>query len=125
MPRAAADQYKGDWIAILSLVHQLALSQFSVCHCSFGLQEPEHRMSVPLVDAALALMRLSTEKFFVLLSLFVTFLVFRIPPQSAAYLIRLNARISSAFARLIVYSFPAVCWSYGAGFVFSTFVSGQ
>eukprot|EP00878_Enallax_costatus_P010980 GHUV01011468.1.p1 GENE.GHUV01011468.1~~GHUV01011468.1.p1 ORF type:complete len:683 (+),score=193.36 GHUV01011468.1:1250-3298(+) len=87
------------------------------------MREPEHCMSVPLIDAALALMRLSTEKFFVLLSLYVTFLVFRIPPKPAAYLINLNARISSAFARLIVYSFPAVCWAYGAGFIFSTFVS--
>eukprot|EP00878_Enallax_costatus_P042513 GHUV01049896.1.p1 GENE.GHUV01049896.1~~GHUV01049896.1.p1 ORF type:complete len:141 (+),score=25.64 GHUV01049896.1:56-424(+) len=89
------------------------------------MREPEHCMSVPLIDAALALMRLSTEKFFVLLSLYVTFLVFRIPPKPAAYLINLNARISSAFARLIVYSFPAVCWAYGAGFIFSTFVSGM
>lgn len=82
-------------------------------------------MTIPLVEAALALMRLSTEKFFVLVSLYVAFLMFRIPPRSAAIVINFNARISSAFARLILYSFPAVCWVYGAGFIFSTFVSGE
>jgi hypothetical protein len=25
--------------------------------------------------------------------------------------------------QVILYSFPAVCWLYGAGFIFSTFVS--
>jgi hypothetical protein len=74
---------------------------------------------------ALALMRLSTEKFFVLLSLYVAFLLFRVPPRAAAALVVLNARASSAFARLILYSFPAVCWMYGAGFTFSMFVSGE
>jgi hypothetical protein len=74
---------------------------------------------------ALALMRLSTEKFFVLLSLYVAFLLFRVPPRAAAALVALNARASSAAARLILYSFPAVCWVYGAGFTFSTFVSGE
>lgn len=81
-------------------------------------------MTIPLVEVALALMRLSTEKFFVLMSLYVAFLLFRVPPRPAAYVIALNAKISSAFARLILYSFPAVCWLYGAGFIFSTFVSG-
>jgi hypothetical protein len=89
------------------------------------LQEPEHRATIPLVEMALALMRLSTEKFFVLLSLYVAFLLFRVPPRAAAALVALNARASSAFARLILYSFPAVCWVYGAGFTFSTFVSGE
>lgn len=70
-------------------------------------------------------MRLSTEKFFVLLSLYVAFLLYRVPPRFAARLISLNARVSSAFARLILYSFPAVCWVYGAGFTFSTVVSGE
>ncbi|WIA09118.1 hypothetical protein OEZ85_008530 [Tetradesmus obliquus] len=87
------------------------------------MQEPQHRATIPLVEMALALMRLSTEKFFVLLSLYVAFLLFRVPPRAAAALVALNARASSAFARLILYSFPAVCWVYGAGFTFSTFVS--
>lgn len=68
-------------------------------------------------------MRLSTEKLFVLLSLYVAFLLFRVPPPQVAWLIGINARISNAFARLVLYSFPCICWCYGAGFVFSTLVS--
>lgn len=82
-------------------------------------------MSIPLIEAALALMRLSTEKFFVLLSLYVSFLLFRVPPPQVAKLIGLNARISNAFARLVLYSFPCVCWLYGAGFTFSMLVSRE
>ena len=70
-------------------------------------------------------MRLSTEKFFVLLSLYVAFLLFRTPPPYVAALISINARVSNAFARLVLYSFPMVCWVYGAGMVFSTLVSGE
>lgn len=87
-------------------------------------QDPNHRLSIPLIEAALALMRLSTEKFFVLLSLYVAFLLFRIPPPAVATLISVNARISNAFARLVLYSFPCVCWVYGAGVVFSALVTG-
>jgi len=70
-------------------------------------------------------MRLSTEKYFVLLSLYVAFILFRTPPRQAAALVAFNARVSGAFARLILYTFPAVCWVYGAGLIFSTFVSGR
>jgi hypothetical protein len=87
------------------------------------VQDPNHRLSIPLIEAALALMRLSTEKFFVLLSLYVAFLLFKTPPPAVARLIGLNARISNAFARLVLYSFPCVCWVYGAGITFSTLVS--
>ena len=69
-------------------------------------------------------MRLSCEKFFVLLSLFVVYLVFREPPTAAIWLVQMNGRLSNLFQRVILYSFPAVCWIYGAGFIFSTFVSG-
>eukprot|EP00775_Hariotina_reticulata_P013637 gene13637-13760_t len=89
----------------------------------FRMQDPQHRGTIPLVEIALALMRLSTEKFFVLLSLYVAFILFRTPPRHAAALVAFNARVSGAFARLILYTFPAVCWVYGAGFIFSTFVS--
>jgi len=89
------------------------------------VQDPQHRLSVPLIEAALALMRLSTEKFFVLLSLYVSFLLFRIPPRYVATLVWVNARVSNALARLVLYSFPMVCWVYGAGVVFSTIVSGE
>lgn len=68
-------------------------------------------------------MRLSCEKYFVLISVFVSYLLFREPPRAARALIRLNSRLSTAFQKVILYSFPAVCWVYGAGFIFSTFVS--
>lgn len=93
-----------------------------VC-CPPPVQDPAHRSSIPLIEAALAVMRLSTEKLFVLLSLYVAFLLFRVPPPQVARLIGINARISNAFARLVLYSFPCICWCYGAGFVFSTLVS--
>lgn len=89
----------------------------------FRMQDPAHRGSIPLIEAALAVMRLSSEKLFVLLSLYVAFLLFRVPPPQVARLIGINARISNAFARLVLYSFPCICWCYGAGFVFSTLVS--
>lgn len=80
---------------------------------------------MPLIEAALAVMRLSTEKFFVLLSLYVAFLLFRTPPPAVARLISITARVSNAFARMVLYTFPCVCWVYGAGFVFSSLVSGE
>jgi hypothetical protein len=89
------------------------------------LQADDHRALIPLVESALALMRLSCEKFFVLLSLFVVYLIFREPPAPAIWLVQMNGRLSNLFQRVILYSFPAVCWIYGAGFIFSTFVSGE
>lgn len=44
-------------------------------------------------------------------------------PRPARLLIRLIARVSSAFQRVILFAFPAVCWLYNAGLVFSLFVS--
>ena len=35
----------------------------------------------------------------------------------------LNPRPFMTSSQVILYSFPAVCWVYGAGFIFSTFVS--
>ncbi|KAK9906901.1 hypothetical protein WJX75_009933 [Coccomyxa subellipsoidea] len=84
----------------------------------------EHRELIPLVEVALAIMRLSCEKFFVLISVLASYLMFRDDvPRGARMLIRLNHRLSTLFQRVILYSFPAICWLYGAGFVFSTFVS--
>jgi hypothetical protein len=77
------------------------------------------------VEAALAVMRLSCEKFPVLLSLYVAHLLFWEPPPWAAALVAFNGRLSSAWQRVVLLSFPAVCWVYGAGVVFSTFVSGE
>uniref|UniRef100_A0A7R9VBC0 RING-type domain-containing protein n=1 Tax=Chlamydomonas euryale TaxID=1486919 RepID=A0A7R9VBC0_9CHLO len=87
------------------------------------MQDPEHTALVPLVESALAVMRLSCEKYFVLLSVFVSYLLFSEPPPAARAMIRINARLSTIVQKVILYSFPAVCWVYGAGFVFSTFVS--
>lgn len=78
---------------------------------------------IPVVESALAIMRLSCEKFFVLLSVFVTYLLFRRPPWPARIFVRFISRVSSTFQKVILYSFPAVCWLYGAGFFFSMFVS--
>jgi len=87
------------------------------------MEDLEHVALIPLVESALAVMRLSCEKFFVLLSVFVSYLLFREPPRLARVIIRLNSRLSTIFQKVILYSFPAVCWIYGAGFIFSTFVS--
>lgn len=86
------------------------------------MQDAEHRALIPLVESALAVMRLSCEKFFVLVTLFVAYLLFRQPPAAAWWLIHLNGWLSMAFQRVILYSFPAICWIYGAGVVFSSFV---
>lgn len=88
-------------------------------------QTPRHRTLIPLVEAALAVMRLSCEKFPVLLSLYVAHLLFWEPPPWAAALVAFNGRLSGAWQRVVLLSFPAVCWVYGAGVVFSTFVSGE
>lgn len=79
------------------------------------MQDAGHVALIPLVESALAVMRLSCEKFFVLVSMYTAYLAFRHPPRPARALIRLNAHISAAFQRVILYSFPAVCWIYGAG----------
>eukprot|EP00798_Chlamydomonas_sp_ICE-L_P023003 gene23003-30195_t len=87
------------------------------------MSDPEHMTLIPLVESALAIMRLSCEKYFVLVSVFVSYILFRDPPTAARIIIRINSRLSKAFQKVILYSFPAVCWIYGAGFIFSTFVS--
>ena len=63
------------------------------------------------------------EHFLLLLQVFVGYLLFRDPPPGVQRLIVGVARLSHVFQRAILYAFPAVCWSYGAGFVFSSFVS--
>lgn len=107
------------------------------------MTDPEHLRLIPLVEAALALMRLSCEKFFVLVSVYVSYLLFRDPPGEAMrFMIRLNARYATArcsdnknsqkhvthrlsmyIQKTILYCFPAICWVYNAGFIFSSFVS--
>ncbi|KAJ9531640.1 hypothetical protein QJQ45_021763 [Haematococcus lacustris] len=88
------------------------------------MQDPEHIALIPLVESALAVMRLSCEKFFVLLAVYVAHLLYQEQPsQGMRTFIRVIAGMSTTFQRVVLYSFPAVCWVYGAGFVFSTFVS--
>lgn len=71
------------------------------------MTDPEHLRLIPLVEAALALMRLSCEKFFVLVSVYVSYLLFRDPPGEAMrFMIRLNARYASCLrAHSFIYSF--------------------
>ncbi len=87
------------------------------------MQDVRHMDLIPLVESALAVMRLSCEKYFVLISVFVSYLLFPDPPPLARMIIRLNSRLSTIFQKVILFSFPAVCWVYSAGFIFSTFVS--
>lgn len=61
----------------------------------------EHRELIPLVEIALAIMRLSCEKFFVLISVLASYLIFRDDvPRSARLLIRLNHKLSTLFQRV-------------------------
>ncbi|KXZ41740.1 hypothetical protein GPECTOR_299g810 [Gonium pectorale] len=86
-------------------------------------EDPEHRSLIPLVESALAIMRLSCEKYFVLLAIYLAFLLFRDAPRPARAVIRIVARVSATFQKVILFAFPAVCWLYNAGIIFSIFVS--
>ncbi|KAL4437436.1 hypothetical protein ABPG75_004575 [Micractinium tetrahymenae] len=94
-------------------------------HCAEleRMRSPEHHRLIPLVEASLAIMRLSCERFFSLLAVFLGFLLFRDPPPAAQVAIRVVAAFAAVFQRMVLYSFPAICWAYGAGALFSCFVS--
>jgi hypothetical protein len=65
------------------------------------MQDKEHMELIPLVEVALAIMRLSCEKFFVLISVLAAYLIFRDDvPWLARVLIRVNHRISMLFQRV-------------------------
>ena len=65
------------------------------------MRSAEHRELIPLVEAALAVMRLACEKFFVLVSVLAAYLLFRDDvPRPARALIRLNHRLSTLFQRV-------------------------
>ena len=83
----------------------------------------EHRSLIPLIEIALAIMRLSCEKWFSLVAVFVSYVVFGDPPVHAREYIKIVAIACRIFQHCILLSFPAVCWVYGAGFLFSTFAS--
>lgn len=83
----------------------------------------EHKNLVPLVELALAIMRLSCERWFSLMAVFTSFIIFRDPPAYVQKYIRILATMCRLFQQTIIMSFPAVCWGYGAGFLFSMFAS--
>lgn len=83
----------------------------------------EHKRLVPLVEMALAIMRLSCERWFSLMAVFTSFIIFRDPPEYVQQYIRILATMCRVFQQTIIMSFPAVCWGYGAGFLFSMFAS--
>ncbi|KAL4855121.1 hypothetical protein ACK3TF_004343 [Chlorella vulgaris] len=87
------------------------------------MRSTDHHRLIPLVEVSLAIMRLSCERFFSLLAVYLSFLVFRDPPPLAQRVARGIAAITSTFQLLVLYSFPAICWAYGAGPLFSSFVS--
>ena len=61
----------------------------------------EHKELVPLVEVSLAIMRLACEKFFVLISVLATYLLFRDEaPRPARLIICLNHRLSVLFQRV-------------------------
>ncbi|RMZ56490.1 hypothetical protein APUTEX25_001337, partial [Auxenochlorella protothecoides] len=87
------------------------------------MRDQGHRRLFPLVELALCIMRLSCERFFTLLAVWAGYLAFRDPPAPARRAIVTVARLAAAFQRAVLLAFPAVCWVYDAGIVFSTFAS--
>lgn len=87
------------------------------------MSNPRHVHNLPLIEIALAIMRLSCEKFFVLASVYCAFLIFREPPLWVRHIISTIAKVSDAFQTIILMTFPALCWYYNAGKIFSTFVT--
>jgi len=83
----------------------------------------DHKQLVPLVEGALAIMRLSCERWFPLVAVLLSFVVFWDPPRFVLRYIRFLAKTCRIFKQGILLSFPAVCWGYGAGVVFSTFAT--
>ena len=76
------------------------------------MQHPRHRELVRVVEAALAVMRLSCERYFVLLSVLATYLLFRDRvPRVARQLIRLNHQLCRLFQRVSARGspMPRVC----------------
>lgn len=63
-------------------------------------QDPAHRSLIPLVEGALAIMRLSCEKYFVLMAIYVSYLLFRGTPLPARLIIKLVARVCGVFQKV-------------------------
>ena len=63
--------------------------------------DPRHVELIPLVESALAVMRLSCEKFFVLVAVLVGYLMFRVPPRAARAAIKAVSRLSTIFQKVL------------------------
>ncbi len=60
-----------------------------------------HKELVPLAETTLAILRLSCERFFMLISVFVAYLLFRARvPRCLRAVIRLNHRLSKIFQKV-------------------------
>lgn len=80
-----------------------------------------HRRFALALELVLVAMRLSCEGFFVLAATYAAYLL-RGPPRLLAAVIRAMSALSLTL-QCALSVFPAVCWVYGAGPIFSTFVS--
>lgn len=78
------------------------------------MDAPERALLLPLIEASLALMRLSCERLLVLGSLFVAYVLFRVPPAPARALVRLNGFLSSSFETVILCRLVGVWGGDGA-----------
>ena len=85
--------------------------------------DPGHRNTLVLVELALTVMRLSCEKLFVLTLTYLLYVTLHRLPTRARLLLQVVGRIHRVFIKLILCTFPLVCWFYGAGMWFSLFVS--
>lgn len=104
--------------------HKLAGNLFKHAQEISRMQSPHYQELTMCVEAALTIMRLSCEQYFTLISVFAAYLFYRQRPSPfARRIIWLNHRVSNIFKKAILYSFPAICWLYGAGIIFSSFAS--
>lgn len=65
------------------------------------MESPGHKELVPLAETTLAILRLSCERFFMLISVFVAYLIYRgRVPRWLKTVIRINHRLSKAFQKV-------------------------
>eukprot|EP00892_Ulva_mutabilis_P011458 jgi/Ulvmu1/8685/UM047_0025.1 len=85
------------------------------------MRHGRHQRFALALELVLVAMRLSCEGFFVLAATYAAYLL-RAPPRLLAAAIRAMSSVS-LLLQCALSIFPAVCWVYGAGPIFSTFVS--
>jgi hypothetical protein len=86
------------------------------------MRTPQRRRAAAAAHAAVVAVRLSYEAFFVAAAAYLAYL-FRRPAPLWALLIRLASALSYVCQAAVLYVFPVVCWAYGAGVVFSAFIT--